>query len=178
MHVVLSRLARRLASSGVTSREELEALIEGQPTAMNHSKQQPTMTTPTWIWDGNKVDTNRTTCTAAYLGATATVEVMLVATALSSCSNVSAAGGGFVKRIGTLAGEALKATAMWTGPETHVAERLMSVVRWRSRQQQQQQQQHQGQQAHEQADGVEAVRRIVWRCFGPCVWLRREAMKR
>jgi len=144
----LRRLARRLAGGDLTSREELEAVIAGQPTTMTkQSKRSGAATGLGWISDGHKVDTKLTLYAAAYMGVAAAVDVMLVATAL-------AAGGGFAEqRIGALSADALEAVAKQPdgnqayGDERNgvadgdegVAERLMSVVRWRSRQQQQQQ---------------------------------------
>ena len=52
--------------------------------------------------------------------------------------------------VARVAAEALAAAGLSSGGEDEVAERLMSVVRWRSRPQQQQQ-------AHEQADGAVVV---------------------
>jgi len=156
----LRRLARRLAGrENVTMREELEAVIAGQPTTTKHSKQRGAATTRLgWLSDEHKVDTKLTLYAAAYMGVAAAVDVLLVATALGSLSD---AGGGFVEeRIGALSADALEAVAKRTGgKQAHgderdavadgdedVAERMMRVVRWRSQQQQQQQ-------AHEQADG-------------------------
>jgi len=152
----LRRLARRLADGVLlTSREELEAVIAGQPTTKKQRSSAAT-TRLGWISDGHEVDTKQTMFVAAYMGVAAAVDVMLVATALGSGSGAEAAGGGGLveERIGALSAEALKAGAMQSDGvadgDKDVAGRLMSVVRWRSRQQQQQQ-------AHQPTDEEEAA---------------------
>ena len=141
----LRRLARRLAERDLlTSREELEAVIAGQPTTKRSKQRSSGATTRLgWISDGHAVDTKVTMFVAAYMGVVAAVDVMLVATALGLSSDAEAALGGFVERIGALSAEALEAVAKRTGgKQAHgderdavadgdedVAERLASVVR-------------------------------------------------